>query len=284
MTTTQTAELAKTVEPEVLALSDTLRLYHELQIHQVELELQNEELKRAKDEIDAMHSERQRIYRALSHDLAQPVLALRLFVKTLIGSSLDAEQRRLVLRIQSLTDAFGEISAALSSLSHGASKENPPTHQTVALAPLLEQALNCHLPVAAQKGLRTRLVPTQVCVATEPAQLARIVGNLISNAVHFTTSGSLLIGVRRSGRSAVRIEVRDTGIGIDKCALPHIFDEFYQVGNVERIPEEGLGLGLAIAKRLADDLGLTLSVRSTPGRGSVFSVTIPVLGNQLIGN
>ena len=61
-------------------------------------------------------------------------------------------------------------------------------------------------------------------------------------------------------------------------------DEFYQVGNVERNPEKGLGLGLAIAKRLADDLGLTLSVRSTPGRGSVFSVTIPVLGNQLIGN
>ena len=284
MTTTHIADLKEMVAPETPALSDTLRLYHELQIHQVELELQNEELKRAKDEIDAMHSERQRIYRALSHDLAQPVLALRLFVKTLIGSSLDAEQRRLVLRIQSLTDAFGEISAALSSLSHGASEENPPTHQTVALAPLLEQALNCHLPVAAQKGLRLRLAPTRICVATDPAQLSRIVGNLVANAVNFTTKGGLLIGVRRSGSSAVRIEVWDTGIGIEKNSLPHIFDEFYQVGNVERNPEKGLGLGLAIAKRLADALGLTLGVRSTPGRGSVFSVTIPLLRNQLIGN
>lgn len=257
------------------ANSDVLRLYHELQIHQLELEQQNDELKRAKEEVDAILQERQRIYRALSHDMAQPVLALRLFAGTLLGTSMSSKQRQLVQHIQSLTETLGAISTSVSFLSKDYPGHPIPDRQLVALAPLLGKALDCHLPVAQQKGLRVRLVPTTLHVLTDPTLFIRIVGNIIANAVNFTQTGGVVIGARRARAGGIRIEVWDSGSGIDAEHLPRIYDEFFQTGNPERNPQKGFGLGLAIARRLAEDLGMSLEVASAPGRGSKFSVLIP---------
>ena len=260
------------------AEAKALRLHHELQVHRIELELQNEELKRAKEAVDAARRDRAQIYRALGHDLAQPLLAQRLFLDALCDSPLNAEQRQLVARLTSCAKALDEISSALTAL--GAQRLGEPAAQTVALGPLLEDAVDNHLTTATRKGLRIHLVPTEAMVKTEPFQLGWIVRNLIGNAVRYTDSGSVLVGVRRAGNAAWRIEVRDSGIGIDAQHVAKIFDEFYQVGNAERNPDNGFGIGLAVAKRLADSLGLRLDVRTAPGRGSVFSVTIPRLSRR----
>jgi hypothetical protein len=102
-----------------------------------------------------------------------------------------------------------------------------------------------------------------------------MIGNLVANAVRYTSQGGILIGARRHGER-VRIEVWDTGIGIDEAHLPYLFHEFYQVGNPERDSAKGLGLGLSIVARLAEILDHPVEVLSKPGRGSVFSVSVPV--------
>ena len=102
-----------------------------------------------------------------------------------------------------------------------------------------------------------------------------MVSNLIANAVRYTGKGHILVGVRRSGQGFLRIEVWDTGVGIDQEHIPRIFDEFYQVGNPERNPDNGLGIGLALARRQAELLGVALGVHSVPRKGSVFFVNLP---------
>jgi anti-sigma regulatory factor (Ser/Thr protein kinase) len=104
--------------------------------------------------------------------------------------------------------------------------------------------------------------------------LERLLVNLLSNAVRYTEKGGVLV-VARERKDRVRIEIRDSGIGIAAEHRQAIFEEFFQVGNIARTQDQGLGLGLAIVSRLARILGLTVELRSLPGRGSVFSVTLP---------
>jgi CheY-like chemotaxis protein len=125
------------------------------------------------------------------------------------------------------------------------------------------------------KRLTLRTVPSSATVATDPELLDRILRNLLANAVSYTASGGILLGCRRSGDS-VRIIVADTGPGIPEPQQHHIFEEFYQVGNPERDRSRGFGLGLAIVRRIADMLEHPISVRSATGKGSVFSVTVPL--------
>jgi signal transduction histidine kinase len=118
------------------------------------------------------------------------------------------------------------------------------------------------------------VVDTSVYVRSDPTLLARIVRNLVANAVRYTERGQVTIGCRRRG-AQVRIEVWDTGPGIapEKHAL--VFQEFTQLGNPERDRRKGLGLGLAIVERLAKLLGHEVELRSRVGKGSVFAVTVP---------
>lgn len=128
-------------------------------------------------------------------------------------------------------------------------------------------------PLAAQKGLALRVVPTAARVETDPFYLRRILQNLLGNAVRYTRSGKVLMGLRRRGNK-VRIEVWDTGPGIAQEHRDMVFREFSRV-DAPASASEGLGLGLAIVDRACAGLGLPLGLRSQPGRGTVFSVTVP---------
>lgn len=110
---------------------------------------------------------------------------------------------------------------------------------------------------------------------TDPILLARMVRNLIANALRYTERGQVLVGCRRDGPDGLRIEVWDTGVGIPEECRADIFEEFTQLGNPERDREKGLGLGLAVVARLAALLGGRVSVASTVGRGSVFRLHLP---------
>jgi signal transduction histidine kinase len=130
-------------------------------------------------------------------------------------------------------------------------------------------------PEAREKNLRLRVVPSKAYAYSDPVLVERILRNLVSNAVRYTHRGGVVVGCRRR-TGAVRIEVWDSGVGIPAGEQSKIFDEFYQIGNPERSRARGMGLGLAIIKRLSQLLGCEIALASRPGRGSVFRFEVPV--------
>ena len=124
------------------------------------------------------------------------------------------------------------------------------------------------------KDLQLRLAATDAWVVSDTGHLRRIMRSLLTNALNYTERGGVLVAAR-TRKGAVLLEVWDTGVGIAAEHLPHLFDAFYQVGNRARDRRKGLGLGLAVARRLAGLLGHPLEVHSRPGRGTVVRLTLP---------
>ncbi|MDO8930879.1 MAG: ATP-binding protein, partial [Rhodocyclaceae bacterium] len=207
-------------------------------------------------------------------DLRQPLHALMLFGAELETAAITPGQKRLAGQIAAASGAMGELLDALLEVSRLDTTRLTPQRQAFALGPLLEGVADAQRQSAAAKGLRLSCVPTRAWVDSDPHLLRRLVGNLVANAVRYTHHGGIVVGARRAGEE-LRIEIWDTGIGIDPEHLPHIFQEFYQVGNSERDTGKGLGLGLAIVQRIAQMLGHPLHVRSTLRRGTVFGVSLP---------
>ena len=177
---------------------------------------------------------------------------------------------RAVQAMRDLLDALLDI----SRLDAGA----VPVHlQAFALSDVFDQLKTELALVAAEKGVRLRVRPCEVWALSDPVQLHRILLNLLSNALRYTSAGAVLLAcrVKDGGRSAW-IEVWDTGIGIAPEHQDAIFKEFYQVGNLERERSKGLGLGLNIVQRTARLLGHPLQLWSCPGKGSRFRVEVPL--------
>jgi CheY-like chemotaxis protein len=130
---------------------------------------------------------------------------------------------------------------------------------------------------AAEKGLRWRLVRSRIAVHSDRRILREMIRNLLSNAIRYTDHGSVLVGCRRAG-DKVRIEIWDSGVGIMGEQMPHIFEEHYQTPQHAQLG--GFGLGLAIVQRLGKILGHQIAARSTPGKGSVFSIEVPLAGER----
>jgi CheY-like chemotaxis protein/anti-sigma regulatory factor (Ser/Thr protein kinase) len=144
--------------------------------------------------------------------------------------------------------------------------------------PLRDMFRRLHMHYAGQAelaGLGLRFSPGGKSVTSDPQLLERIVGNLIQNAIKYTERGGIVV-VARSTERYVNIEIWDTGVGISPDLLPRIFEEFYQVGRGERDRTHGLGMGLAIVKRLAQLLGHRLVVHSREGSGTMFRVGVPI--------
>jgi CheY-like chemotaxis protein/anti-sigma regulatory factor (Ser/Thr protein kinase) len=135
--------------------------------------------------------------------------------------------------------------------------------------------LNFSGPAQAQ-GLRLVVRPSAAWVRGDRLLCGQMLGNLVSNALRYTRQGGVLVACRRERRGGGwRIVVRDTGIGIAADQLDEVFKEFVQIGNPERDRRKGLGLGLAIVRRIADLMDLSVHVRSRPGRGSTFGFSLP---------
>jgi CheY-like chemotaxis protein len=130
-------------------------------------------------------------------------------------------------------------------------------------------------PEAELKRLKIRIVPTRLWVAVAPDLLERVLANLAINAVRYTPTGGILMGVRHRG-SAAEIWVVDTGVGIAEPHRQSIFEEFYQIDNPARDREHGFGLGLATVRRLCVGMNWPLDFSSKPGKGSCFKVTVPI--------
>jgi signal transduction histidine kinase/CheY-like chemotaxis protein len=235
-----------------------------------------DELRHEKTRVEEINHDKSRFLAAVSHDLRQPLHALDLFHASLKSKLNQQESKELLALASHSSRALGEMLGELIDISRLDAGKINPEPRTMPLTPLLRECAEEIQPLADKKGLKLRIyLPRKGCVKSDPVLLKRILRNLLSNAVRHTENGGVLLGARMRG-SDVRIEVYDTGSGIDKTQLPHIFDEFYQVDNPERDREKGLGLGLAIVRRLADMLGHDIHVHSQLGKGSCFSVVVPL--------
>ncbi|MCC6196381.1 MAG: hybrid sensor histidine kinase/response regulator [Burkholderiales bacterium] len=222
----------------------------------------------------ANHSKSQ-LLAAASHDLRQPLHALGLYIAALAARATDAPWQSLVASIQRAVAALEAQFEQLLDLSRLEAGALTPAHVRVAVAPLLARIAKEFGPQAAAKGLALRIAPTRLAVRSDPALLECIVRNLVVNAIRYTDGGGVLVGARPRG-DAVAIDVVDTGIGIADAQKERIFEEFYQVRGPHRShAHAGMGLGLAIVRRLAALLGHRVEVASRVERGSRFRILAP---------
>ncbi|MBN9423220.1 MAG: hypothetical protein BGO63_07895 [Candidatus Accumulibacter sp. 66-26] len=228
-----------------------------------------------KNEAERASVAKSRFLAAASHDLRQPLHALSLFAADLRHEAVTPPQRRLAGQINDSVRGISELLDALLDVSRLDVAGVTPLAIGQPLAETFRHLEAGFARSAAAKSLRLRCRPTRLQVTTDPALLERLLGNLLTNAIRYTESGSVLVAARRRG-DRVRIEVRDSGIGIAAEHRHAIFEEFYQIGNTARELGQGLGLGLAIVSRLARILGTRIEVRSAPGRGSVFALDLPL--------
>ncbi len=234
-----------------------------------------EQLHKAKEEAERANIAKSKFLAAASHDLRQPVQSLLFFVHILSERLAGHGARDLVGTMQEALDALKLLLDGILDLSKLDAGVVVPQRAALPAAALLRRLETEYAPRFAGKGLRLTVVCPEVMVDSDPTLLGRIVGNLMENALKYTVRGGVLVGARRRG-DRLRIEVWDTGTGIPSGHQDEIFEEFVQIGNPERDRNQGLGLGLAIVKRLARLLGHPLTVRSVPGRGSVFTVAVPL--------
>lgn len=239
-------------------------------------------LREKKEEAEQATLSKSRFLAAASHDLRQPMHALGLFVGRLGQLPHDAPTRHLVGNLEASVHALQSLLDALLDVSRLETGAVQVQLRPFALADLFEQLGDSLALTAQQKGLRLRVRPSPVWVLSDSALLHRVLLNLLGNALRYTTAGSVLLACRPCfDAQHVRIEVWDSGIGIAPEHQLAVFKEFYQVGNSERDRDKGQGLGLSIVERSAQLLGYGLQMRSRVGRGTRFSLRVPLAPPEL---
>ena len=227
-------------------------------------------LSAAKAEAERANVGKTRFLAAAGHDLMQPLQAARLFLSALAERSTDPAVTQIDASLDSVEHLLGEL-VEVSKLDSGVTT---PSFADFRLADVLRPLAEEFSALAGAQGLAFRAMPCSAAVRSDPALLRRILQNFLANALRYTARGRILLGCRRRGRDIV-VEVWDTGPGIPEGKLRDIFLEFHRLEQGKG-RGEGLGLGLAIVERLAGLMGHAVDVRSRPGRGSCFSVRLPV--------
>ena len=244
---------------------------------------QGEGLQNAKIDAERANKAKSVFLASASHDLRQPLNAMQMYIAALQSKVKDKEILRIIEDINSVSISTARLLNALldvSELEVGAIK---PRFEIFSVNNILISIFQSFLPLAKDKELDFRVVPSSFYVRSDPALLERILGNFMSNAIRYTDKGSVLIGCRKRGDKVV-IEVWDTGCGISDDQMSLIYEDFYQIENKERDRGKGLGLGLALAKRLAESLEHTIDSKSTLGNGSCFSVAVDIAENKIDDN
>ena len=229
------------------------------------------ELEDAKIEAERASEAKSRFLAAVSHDLVQPLNAAQLLTHSLSGRLDGRPERESLSQISGALSATERLLEGLLDISRLDAGGLQPRMGRFPLDELFAQLNGEFSLLARQRGLRLDYVPTSVWVESDPQLLRRILQNFLSNAVRYTRQGRILIGARRQG-DRVLAGVWDTGEGIAEHQRAEIFEEFRRLENEQHAP--GLGLGLAIAERMARLLGHELVLDSTPGRGTMFGVRV----------
>lgn len=227
-------------------------------------------LEHAKREAERANEAKSRFLAAIGHDLLQPLHAAHLFTDSLAQQLTRPEQQALAVQARGALDSTTDLLTGLLDMSRLEAGGLAAQPRDFPLADVLDPLASEFRALAAERGLRFRFVPTRAWVHSDPQMLRRVLQNFLANAVRYTASGRVLLGVRRID-GGLRIEVHDTGPGIAESEQRAIFEEFRRG---DEAAGQGLGLGLAIAERMAQLLDAPLWLRSTVGRGTAFGLTL----------
>jgi signal transduction histidine kinase len=220
-----------------------------------------------------------RFLAAASHDLRQPLHALNLFVAQLRNETDQAERDRVAVRIDLAIGNMNELFNALLDISKLDAGALNVSLSDFPVSNILRPIEATFAATAREKGLVLRVVPSSAWIRSDAILLERVLLNLVSNAIRYTSKGGIVLGCRHVG-GRLRIDVCDSGVGIPKDQQRSIFGEFYQIAALDQGQRDGLGLGLAIVERLCVLLKHPIGVDSAPGQGSRFHVTVPMVAKR----
>lgn len=232
-------------------------------------------LREAKLEAERANLSKTKFLAAVSHDLLQPLNAARLFTSALQEQSFGPRAEGLVRSVSTSLDDVENLLGTLVDISKLDAGVIKPDVTAFDLRDLLNNIAREFRQMALAEGLRLDFVPSSAVVQSDSQLLARILRNFLTNAIRYTGQGRILLGVRRR-HDHVLLQVWDTGPGIPEDKLTEIFQEFKRIRPSGSQADKGLGLGLAIVDKISRMLGHAVSVASTEGKGSVFSVRVPL--------
>lgn len=259
----------KNTERKLLEINDTLE--QRVKERTQELSTVNQALRNAIDS-------KVRFLAAVNHDMMQPLNAARLYTSALQQNRVYNEN--ITGRISRSLQSAEEIIKTLLDISRFDMGAIKSTITTFAVADTLNVLDDEFAVIAAQRDIRLRTVACSLAVRSDAHLLRRVLQNFLTNALRYARGGQVLLGCRRvsmgSGQPQLRIEVWDSGVGIAETNIERIFDEFERLDNQPSKLEKGVGLGLAIVRRISKVLDHPVDVKSRPGHGSVFSITVPL--------
>jgi len=241
------------------------------------LKLRNRELKQAKESADSANAAKTRFLATASHDMRQPMQAMRLYIDVLAERMKKTGNREVIDKLQTVHADLSSLLERCLDISQMDAGVISPQPEIFNLNKLLHLLHEQYLPLAHEAGLsfQMHLSARDVLVYSDPSFVKGILANLISNAIRYTKQGGILLSAKQHG-TAMRLEVWDNGPGIEQSKQQEIFQEFVQLSTPAHDDNQGLGLGLAIASRMCRLLGDRIRVRSSPGRGAVFSFDVPL--------
>ncbi len=241
------------------------------------------DLEEKKSEAEKANEDKSRFLAATSHDLRQPLHALDLLLGVMdveLGDSGQSKLKHLLSRAKHSSHALGELLNALLDVSRLDAGDVLVNCHVIDLRIIMREIVDeCRGQFEAEgRELRLRVLP--VMVESDPVLLLQILRNLVVNTIRHT-DGNVLMGARKRG-DWIRIEVWDQGDGLEEDNHERIFSEFFQLKNPERDRSKGLGLGLAIVRKISDLLNHPVGVRSRLGQGCCFSVDVPYLSMEML--
>lgn len=232
-------------------------------------------LRDAKMDAERANLSKTKFLAAVSHDLLQPLNAARLFTSALLEHSFGPKAEGLVRSVSTSLDDVENLLGTLVDISKLDAGVIKPDIMAFDLRDLLNNIAREFRQMALAEGLTLDFVPSSAVVESDSQLLARILRNFLTNAIRYTGNGRILLGCRRQ-HDHVLLQVWDTGPGIPEDKLTEIFQEFKRIRPAGSQPDKGLGLGLAIVDKISRMLGHEVTVSSVEGKGSVFSVKVPV--------
>jgi len=257
------------------SISESLKIRFKNEDLVKQLQQQAIELKAQTEAAIKANEDKSRFLASASHDLRQPIHSLSLLTDALSSQVTTKTGQSILALVHSANDLLNSLLGSLLDISKLDAGIVEPQIERIALSPLLSRVVDNYRLLAEQKDLQLRLRVSDCYVDSDASLLSNAIMNLIDNAIKYTSTGGVLVAVRIH-RKNIKIQIWDTGLGIDSADHEKIYDEFLQLGNSARDAEKGLGLGLSISKRLLQLLGHPLSLSSKPGRGSVFTISMPL--------
>jgi Na+/proline symporter/signal transduction histidine kinase len=240
-----------------------------------ELSTVNSELSKAQTAAEEANLGKTRFLAAAGHDILQPLNAARLYSASLSEKFGNTDNASIAGKIESSLDSVETILGAVLDISRLDTGGMKPNVTSFPLGALFKQIETDFMPLARKKGLKLKIIQSSVHVRTDRNLLQRLIQNLVSNAIKYTRTGAVVLGVRRKGQ-AIEIQVADSGIGIAQDKSKAVFREFTRLEEGAR-EAEGLGLGLSIVDRIARVLKIPLKMRSTVNRGTVVSLRLQMV-------